>query len=114
MIGQPIIVNGKPFTIVGVAPEGFDGTTLGSRPQIYVPITMRRRSRPAFKANQYDRRTSYWIYLFARLKPGVDRGRGKARDQRHLQADHQRRRGEAAAGHERRDDAALSRERGAS
>ena len=71
VIGQPIIINGKPFTIVGVAPEGFDGTTLGNRPQFYVPLTMRTALSPAFTANQYDRRNSYWIYLFARLKPGV-------------------------------------------
>ena len=72
VVGQPMIINGKPFTIVGVAPEGFDGTTLGNRPQFYVPITMRNALASAFDANQYERRNSYWIYLFARLKPGVD------------------------------------------
>jgi predicted permease len=72
VIGQPMIINGKPFTIVGVAPEGFDGTTLGTRPQFYVPLTMRTALASAFTANNYERRNSYWIYLFARLKPGVD------------------------------------------
>jgi predicted permease len=72
VVGQPMIINGKPFTIVGVAPEGFDGTTLGNRPQFYVPITMRNALASAFDANHYERRNSYWIYLFARLKPGVD------------------------------------------
>jgi len=28
-------------TIVGVAPKGFDGTTIGMRPAVFVPITMR-------------------------------------------------------------------------
>ena len=71
VVGQSIIVNGQPMTIVGVAPQGFEGTTLGNRPDIYVPITMRTALSPLFTANQYERRTNYWIYLFARLKPGV-------------------------------------------
>ena len=69
VIGQPIIINGVPFTIVGVAPQGFEGTTLGTRPKIYVPITMRAVLSPGFKG--YERRNNYWIYAFARLKPGV-------------------------------------------
>src|SRR4029079_10940269 len=69
VLGQSMVINGKPFTIIGVAPKGFDGTTLGTKPQIYVPITMRAELEPGF--NSYERRTSYWIYLFARLKPGV-------------------------------------------
>ena len=72
VVGEQITINGKPFTIVGVAPEGFDGTTLGNTPQFYVPITMRTALAPAFTASHYDRRNSYWFYLFARLKPGVD------------------------------------------
>ena len=69
VIGQSITVNGKPMTIVGVAPRGFEGTTLGYRPQIYVPLTMRTALQPTWRG--YERRNSYWFYLFARLKPGV-------------------------------------------
>ena len=69
VIGQSITVNGQPMTIVGVAPRGFEGTTLGYRPQIYVPLTMRTALVPTWRG--YERRNSYWFYLFARLKPGV-------------------------------------------
>ena len=31
-LNQQIIVNGQTLTIVGVAPRGFDGTTMGSKP----------------------------------------------------------------------------------
>jgi predicted permease len=75
VIGQPILVNGQPFTIIGVAPKGFDGTTLGSKPQVFVPISMRAALDPGF--NGFTRRTSYWIYLFARLKPGVSMAQAK-------------------------------------
>jgi predicted permease len=70
VLNQTLIVNGQPFTIVGVAPEGFDGTTIGSRPQFFVPITMAER----LESNRrlLENRRAYWIYVFGRLKPGVD------------------------------------------
>jgi predicted permease len=69
VLDQPVRVNGQPMTIVGVAPQGFHGTTFGERPRIYVPISMREHVVPRWKGLG-DRR-SYWAYLFARLKPGV-------------------------------------------
>lgn len=69
VLNESLIVNGQALTIVGVAPEGFDGTTLGARPQVFVPITLRGQMNPGFKG--FENRRSYWAYLFARLKPGV-------------------------------------------
>jgi len=69
VLNEPIVVNGQTMTIVGVAPRGFEGTTLGSRPQVFVPITMRGLMSPGFDG--FENRRSYWAYLFARLKPGV-------------------------------------------
>lgn len=70
VIGRELVVNGKPLTIVGVAPRGFSGTTVGLRPQIFVPITFSWRDSPGAFPN-HDSRKSYWTYLFARLQPGV-------------------------------------------
>ncbi|MCL4812525.1 MAG: ABC transporter permease [Vicinamibacteraceae bacterium] len=69
VLDTSITVNGQVLTIVGVAPAGFTGTTLGTAPDVFVPITMRRRIEPAFTG--FDNRRNYWVYLFARLKPGV-------------------------------------------
>ena len=69
VLNDTLIVNGRPFTIVGVGPEGFDGTTIGSRPQFYVPMSMTDTLQPGNLV--LDNRRAYWIYLFARLKPGV-------------------------------------------
>src|SRR6185437_7422145 len=69
VINQPIVVNGQSLTVIGVAPRGFDGTTLGNRPSVYVPITMRDAVTP--KLGSLKERRNYWVYLFARLKPGV-------------------------------------------
>ena len=69
VLNQSLIVNGQSLTIVGVGPRGFASTTLGLRPQIFVPITLRTLLRP--NADKLEERSSHWAYLFARLKPGV-------------------------------------------
>jgi predicted permease len=69
VIGDQIIVNGQTMTIVGVAPAEFTGTTLGSLPMVFVPVSMRGLVVPGWKG--FENRRSYWLYLFGRLKPGV-------------------------------------------
>jgi predicted permease len=68
ILNKQIVVNGKKLTIVGVAPKGFDGTTIGMRPAVFVPITLRST---LDVATGWSLRTDYWAYLFARLRPGV-------------------------------------------
>lgn len=68
-VGKTIRINGKSFTIVGVAPREFSGTTLGMRPVVYVPISMRAELEVGF--SNFENRRSYWMYVFGRLKPGV-------------------------------------------
>jgi predicted permease len=69
VVGQTLIVNGRTLTIVGVAPRGFEGTTLGSTPKVFVPMTLRSSLQPTYK--NFENRRSYTWYLFARLKPGI-------------------------------------------
>jgi len=69
ILNKQIVVNGQRLTIVGVAPKGFDGTTIGMRPAVYVPITLRELLDANF--NSWSLRTDYWAYLFARLRPGI-------------------------------------------
>lgn len=71
VLGRSIQVNGEALEIVGVAPEGFEGTTFGTRPQVFVPISSRWLLQPHARAD-HDDRTSYWVYLFARMAPGID------------------------------------------
>ena len=68
VVGKSIVVNGQNLTIVGIAPQGFDGTTLGARPRVYVPMTMRALTNPGWRG--FDNRRSYWAYVFGRLAPG--------------------------------------------
>src|SRR5499426_475895 len=69
ILNQTMLVNGQTLTIVGVAPRGFDGTTLGVKPSVFVPMTLSAPVNPWSRA--LDNRRAYWMYLFARLKPGV-------------------------------------------
>ncbi len=68
-VNETLIVNGQALTVVGVTPPGFTGTTLGNRPQVFVPITMRELLQPGTEV--FENRRSYWIYAFARLASGV-------------------------------------------
>jgi predicted permease len=75
VLNDTIVVNGQSLTIVGVAPRDFTGTTLGSTPQVFVPITLRALLQPGFEG--FEDRRSYWVYSFARLKPGVSLDQAK-------------------------------------
>lgn len=45
-IGKPLVVNEQPLTIIGVAPNGFNGTDLGAT-DLFVPMTTAFRHRGA-------------------------------------------------------------------
>jgi predicted permease len=69
VVGKQIVINGHPMTVLGVAPDGFSGTTLGERPYVFVPISMRGVMNTGWTG--FEDRRSYWVYLFGRLKPGA-------------------------------------------
>ena len=69
VLNQTMIVNGQAMTIVGVAQDGFEGTTVGLKPQVFIPITMKELITPGSKV--FNNRDYDWAYLFARLKPGA-------------------------------------------
>jgi predicted permease len=69
VLGETLMVNGRALTIVGVAPEGFNGTTMGQDDTVFVPIRLREIIEQLNEGSLQDRK-NYWVYLFARLKPG--------------------------------------------
>jgi predicted permease len=70
VIGRTLTVNGQRLAVIGVAPEGFRGTIVGLQPRVFVPITMRWLMEP-WRLRDQDNRQSQWVYLLARLAPGV-------------------------------------------
>jgi predicted permease len=67
-LGQLLRLNGRAFTIVGVAPEGFEGNTLGARPLVYVPMQSRTW---VGNYTSHQNRRDYWVYVFGRRKAGM-------------------------------------------
>jgi predicted permease len=76
-IGETLMINGQPLEIVGVAPAGFLGTTLGMRPEVFVPLTLQELMQRG-TSGEVESRHNYWLYVFARLAPGVTLERASA------------------------------------
>ena len=72
VIGQTVRINGKPFTIVGVAPEGFQTAIGGYKPGVFLPMSMSEVAMPAtVPRDTHNNHQFIWLTLIARLKPGV-------------------------------------------
>ncbi len=69
VIGQAVIVNGHPFTVVGVAPRGFYGLELLTPANVFVPLTMLPQIGPPWL--KLDGRRFRWVQVFGRLADGA-------------------------------------------
>ena len=86
VLGRTLTVNNVPLTVVGVAPPGFQGTTMSARANVFVPITISfafstsgiSELSAASAIPNHDRREYFWVHLFARLKPSVTREEANA------------------------------------
>jgi len=76
-VGSTLVVNGHPMTIVGVAPDGFAGTITLDAPEIFVPLAMARTARLHADWDGFNARNDHWLYVSARLAPGVSRERAE-------------------------------------
>jgi predicted permease len=69
VVGSTIRLNGYPFTVIGIAAPGFEGTDVGLPANLWLPITMKTAISPPWDELENERNA--WFYLFGRLKPGV-------------------------------------------
>jgi predicted permease len=78
-VGSILRVNETPFTIIGIAPEGFHGTRSGLDYEVWVPITMYGQLTHTGVWMLRDRNTRNFMML-ARLAPGasIAQARGEA------------------------------------
>src|SRR5438874_7201838 len=68
VVGRTIVLNGRPFTVAGVAAEGFQGTGIFAS-DVWMPLT-KYGVEPSRDATLTNRGAS-WLNAGARLKPGV-------------------------------------------
>src|SRR5215475_13930712 len=69
IIGNSVTIDKTAYTIVGVAPREFFGTTVGESPDMWVPLSMEEQLPPGWKGLSNPLFQS--LYLIGRLKPGV-------------------------------------------
>ena len=69
-IGKTITIDQVPYTIVGVAPREFFGTTVGAAPDMWVPLAMEKQLPPMHWNGRSDEEVQS-LYLIGRLKEGV-------------------------------------------
>ena len=69
--GKTLLLNGHPFTVVGVAAPGFHSMVWGRVPNLYVPITMQRIVDPEW--NYLSDHRSYWLNVVGRLRDNETR-----------------------------------------
>ncbi|MGE5645318.1 MAG: ADOP family duplicated permease [Acidobacteriota bacterium] len=70
-IGQPVLVDNVPFTVIGVAPPEFFGVDPAAAPDIYLPLHTNLLLDGAQAARMYPDGNFYWIEMMGRLRPGV-------------------------------------------
>jgi predicted permease len=71
VVGRSAIINGNPFTIVGVTQAGFDGIEIGQPVQVFVPMMMKLQITAGWDA--LDDQLYRWVRVFGRLRDGESR-----------------------------------------
>jgi predicted permease len=69
--GKSVMLSGRPYTIIGVAPTEFRGLDLILDCEYWVPLANIDQLLP--KTSNYDSREYHWIRAVGRLRPGVTR-----------------------------------------
>jgi predicted permease len=76
VVGKTLLVNGTPFTILGVAAPGFRSMVWGQTPSLFVPITEQKIVEPEW--NYLGDHNSYWLSIAGRLRKGVTAAQASA------------------------------------
>ncbi len=70
ILGRPLTLNRKAFTIVGVMPESFMGMDRDERPDVFIPLESEPLVDAPFNAIAAGYRV-WWMWIGARLKEGI-------------------------------------------
>lgn len=79
IVGQQVLLNGRSFTVLGVAPQHFDSAIGGFKPSVFLPVSMVEVAMPWMAPrDDLNNHQSTWLTLVARLKPGVSSTQAEA------------------------------------
>jgi macrolide transport system ATP-binding/permease protein len=71
-LGQSVLIDTAPFTIVGVTPSGFFGVDPGAVPDVYLPLHAIK------SASNLRAENDYWLQMMGRVRPGVSLAQAQA------------------------------------
>ena len=77
-IGQSILVDNVPFTVIGVAPPEFFGVDPATAPEVYLPLHATLLVDGPTAARMYHDENFYWIEMMGRLRRGVSMAQAQA------------------------------------
>jgi putative ABC transport system permease protein len=73
ILGSSIILDKRPFTVVGIMPAGFRSPFIETKQEVWIPLVQD----PLF-GSWMARRGGHWLPVFGRLKPGVSIAQAQA------------------------------------
>lgn len=74
LLGSSMTINSRPFTIIGIMPQGFTGTMQVFAPEVWVPLSMHDQLLNDFQTESHtslNDRAGTQLLLIGRLKPGM-------------------------------------------
>ncbi|MEZ4586487.1 MAG: ABC transporter permease [Gemmatimonadales bacterium] len=75
-LGQPIVLNGQPFTVIGVAPASFAGMVRGITTEVWTATSSTKALYP--QSTVLTERANHSFFSIARLAPGTTVERAQA------------------------------------
>ncbi|HZS56551.1 MAG TPA: ABC transporter permease [Bryobacteraceae bacterium] len=73
VLGKTITVRQAVLTVIGIAPPGFFGESVGSNPDLWVPLSMQKQVLPGrdwLHPLPDPTQKVMWLHVFGRLQPG--------------------------------------------
>jgi predicted permease len=77
VVGRSVLVNARPYTVVGIAPPEFHGSEVGMALDLWVPLAMHEFVEPG--GPRFAERGNHWLTGLARLRPGAGLDAARAR-----------------------------------
>lgn len=79
LVGRTLTLNGLPFTVIGIAPEGFKGTfSLAGADRVWIPLGMKDQFLTGQIKELITSRRFRWLNIAGRLKPGATLAQAQA------------------------------------
>jgi predicted permease len=76
VLGKTVTIGATLYTVIGVTPPGFFGTTVGQSPDLWIPLSMEKQVSPGW--NGLEDRSFQSLHIFGRLKPGIPLAQAEA------------------------------------